>query len=207
MVLSGNLFSRLCRITLRKGFAFPARLSLESSEAAPRGRQGGAAFGLPKVLFVLLVVAVGALPILAQEPVASPSPAISAQQALKLPVIAIDYRADAAKPLPSLTRVGVDIDQQKPITLREAIVLALSNNKDIEVARDNVRLAEADLLTVRGAYDPRFTAQSYYERIKTPAASFLSGASGSVDTSDFANTGRFEGLSPKFGGAYRVDLS
>ena len=107
---------------------------------------------------------------------------ISAQQTLKLPTIAIDYRADATKPLPALTRVGVDVDQQKPITLREAIVLALSNNKDIEVARDNVQLAEADLLTVRGAYDPRFTAQSYYERIKTPAASFLSGASVAVET-------------------------
>jgi len=146
---------------------------------------------------------------LAQEPDASPapSPMISAQNALKLPSIAIDYRADAAKPLPALTRVGVNVTDQKPITLREAMVLALSNNKEIEVARDYVRIAEADLLTSRGAYDPRFTAQSYYERIKTPAASFLSGASGAVENADFTNTARFEGLSPKFGGNYRLDFS
>ncbi|HEY3105157.1 MAG TPA: efflux RND transporter permease subunit, partial [Pyrinomonadaceae bacterium] len=145
----------------------------------------------------------------AQEPTASPtpSPVISAQQTLKLPAVAIDYRADANKPLPALNRVGVDVNEQKPLTLREAIVMALNNNKDIEVARDNVRIAEADLLTAHGAYDPRFTAQSYYERIKTPAASFLSGASGAVETTDFTNTTRLEGLSPKFGGNYRVDFS
>jgi len=101
----------------------------------------------------------------------------------------------------------VDLDQQKPITLREAIVMALSNNKDIEVARDNVQLAEADLLTVRGAYDPRFTAQSYYEHIKTPAVSFLSGTSETVESSAFANTARLEGLASKYGGNYRVDFA
>ena len=31
----------------------------------------------------------------------------------------------------------------------------LQNNKDIEVARDNVKIAEFDLLTARGSYDPR----------------------------------------------------
>src|SRR5688572_29182109 len=147
-------------------------------------------------------------PSLAQDSAPSPTPApmISAQQTMKLPVIAIDYRADATKPLPALTRIGVDVDQQKPITLREAIVLALSNNKDIEIARDNVQLAEADLLTVRGAYDPRFTAQSYYERFKSPATSVLSGAS-VVINDDFTNTARVEGLAPNFGGNYRVDFS
>jgi len=35
-----------------------------------------------------------------------------------------------------------------------AIALALTNNKDIEVARDNVKIAEYDLLSVHGAYDP-----------------------------------------------------
>lgn len=142
---------------------------------------------------------------LAQEPVASPIP--SPVPTPKLPTIAIDYHADASKPLPALTRVGVDVNQQSPLTLREAIMMALVNNKDIEVARDNVRIAEADLLTFRGAYDPRLSAQSYFERIKTPAASFLSGASGAVEASDFTATSRLEGLAPKFGGNYRIDFS
>src|ERR1043166_2033386 len=90
-----------------------------------------------------------------------PSPTPITTQGVNVPPVAVDYRANANKPLPSLTRVGIDANEQKPLTLREAITMALRNNKDIEVARDNVKLAEYDLLTVRGAYDPKFSAQSY----------------------------------------------
>jgi len=142
----------------------------------------------------------------AQQPgiVASPSP--TPEQTMKVPAIAVDYRANASKPLPSLSRIGVDTNEQQPLTLREAIALALRNNKDIEVARDNVKIAEYDLLSARGAYDPRLSAQTYYERIRTPATSFLSGAT-KVETSDFTGTTRAEGLAPKSGGNYRVDFS
>jgi len=125
---------------------------------------------------------------------------------MKVPAIAIDYRANINKPLPALNRVGVDANEQQPLTLHEAIGLALRNNKDIEVARDNVKIAEYDLLSVRGAYDPRLSAQTYYERIRTPATSFLSGAA-KVETSDFTGTARLEGLAPKYGGNYRFDFA
>src|SRR5207253_5071035 len=46
-----------------------------------------------------------------------------------------------------------------------------------------------------------------YEKIKAPAASFLSGASGAVETTDFTSTSSLEGLAPKFGGNYRLDFS
>jgi HAE1 family hydrophobic/amphiphilic exporter-1 len=132
---------------------------------------------------------------------------VSAQQSLKVPSVSIDYRADASQPLPLLSRVGVDTNDQQPLTLREAIALALNNNKDIEVARDNVKIAEYDLLSTGGAYDPRISAQTYYERIKTPAASFLSGASNAVEARDFTAASRLEGLAPKYGGNYRLDFS
>src|SRR5438552_4385431 len=154
-------------------------------------------------LFAALLCLINA-PTQAQEP--SPTPSLQ-QQTLSVPSVATDYRANPNKPLPSLNRVGVDTAEQKPLALREAITMALQNNKDIEVARDNVKIAEYDLLTVRGAYDPKFSAQSYYEKIKTPAASFLSGASGAVENADFTATSRLEGLSPKGGGNYRVDFS
>jgi outer membrane protein len=138
-----------------------------------------------------------------QTPTASATP----PRDISVPPIAVDYRADTTRPMPLLTRVGVDSAEQQPLTLREAIALALQNNKDIEVARDNVKIAEYDLLTAHGAYDPRLSAQSYFERIKTPAASFLSGATGAVENSDFTATTRFEGLTPKAGGNYRLDFS
>jgi HAE1 family hydrophobic/amphiphilic exporter-1 len=141
-----------------------------------------------------------------QPPAKSPTPGVSAQQTITVPAIAIGYKADTRSPLPSLTRVGVDTNDQEPLSLRDAIALALKNNKDIEVARDNVKIAEYDLTTARGSYDPRLTAQNYFERIETPATSVLSGAS-RLETDDITGTARFEGLSPKYGGSYHVDFS
>jgi outer membrane protein len=158
-----------------------------------------------KFLVVLATLCFMAARSRAQEPTPLPTPS-RAEQTVTVPAVAIDYRANESQPLPPLNRVGVDTSEQQPMTLREAIALALANNKDIEVARDNVKIAEFDLLSSRGAYDPRLSAQSYYERIKTPATSFLSGAA-KVETSDITGTARLEGLSPKYGGAYHVDFS
>jgi outer membrane protein len=141
----------------------------------------------------------------AQEAVPSPTPQV--EQSLAVPPIAPDFRP-GQKPLPELGRVGVELDRQKPLSLREALGLALENNKDIEVARHNVKIAEFDLLGSRGAYDPRFSSSSYFERIESPISSFLSGGSnGSVIQNDYTGSARFEGLAPKFGGNYRLEFS
>lgn len=123
-----------------------------------------------------------------------------------VPEIAPNYQS-SDKTLPELGRVGVDMMSQKPLTLREAIVLALDNNKDIEVTRKNVRISEFDLQAARGAYQPRFNAQSFYERATTPTASFFAGgADGSTTQSSFSGNARFEGLAPN-GGSYRVEFN
>src|SRR5437870_9634926 len=158
-------------------------------------------------MFKILFVATTLILVLSYATFAQdPSPTPLTTQGVNVPPVAVDYRANANRPLPLLTRVGIDANEQKPLTLREAITMALRNNKDIEVARDNVKIAEADLLTAHGAYDPKFSAQSYFERIVTPATSFLSGAS-RLETSDITATTRLEGLTPKSGGNYRFDFS
>ena len=146
----------------------------------------------------------GTLSALAQEPTPSPFPS---PQDLQVPAIAPDFHP-AQKPLPELGRVGVDMDRQKPLTVREALALALENNKDIEVARQNVKIAEFDLKGAHGAYDPRLSSSTYFERIVTPISSFLSGGSnGATTSSDYTGTARLEGQTPKFGGNYRLDFS
>ena len=116
--------------------------------------------------------------------------------------------AIAQKPLPEMNRVGVDLNQQRPLSLRDALAMALENNKDIEVARENVRIAEFDLLGSQGAYDPRFTTQAFYERIESPISSFLAGGqNGSTIQSDYTGTARLEGQTPVLGGNYRLDFS
>ena len=142
------------------------------------------------------------------EPGLESSPPPAAPELPKVPDVAPGYKAPALA-LPEMNRVGVDLIEQKALTLREALEMALVNNKDIEVARSNVKIAEFDLLSARGFYDPRFSTFSYYERSVTPTASLLSGggANGIITQSDVTGTARFEGLTPKYGGGYRVDFS
>lgn len=140
----------------------------------------------------------------AQEPAATPAPSV---QDLPFPQVAPDFRPEQ-KPMPELGRVGVDMSRQQPLSLREALAQALENNKDIEVARHNVKIAEFDLTAARGAYDPRLSSSSYYERIESPISSFLTpGSDGAIKQTDFTATARFEGQAPRFGGNYRLDLS
>ena len=128
-------------------------------------------------------------------------------QQLSVPPVAPDFRAEQ-KPLPELNRVGVDMNRQRPLGLKEALSMALENNKDIEVARETVRIAEFDLLGAQGVYDPRLNFSSFYERVESPISSFLSGGqNGSTIQSDYAGTVRLEGQSPKGGGNYRLDFS
>ena len=114
----------------------------------------------------------------------------------------------AQKPLPEQSRVGIDVSRQQPLSLREALAMALENNKDIEVARQNVRIAEFDLRGAQGAYDPRFSTSAFYERVENPIASFLSGGqNGSTIQNDYTANARLEGQSPALGGNYRLDFS
>ena len=123
-----------------------------------------------------------------------------------VPAVAPGYESDDLS-LPDLGRVGVDMTDQKPLTLNEAITLALENNKDIEVTRENVRIAEFDLRAAKGVYEPRFAGQIYYERAKTPVFSFFGGgADNSLTTSGIGGnvglTGGFESTGGSFTGGF-----
>ncbi|HEY0546931.1 MAG TPA: TolC family protein [Pyrinomonadaceae bacterium] len=123
------------------------------------------------------------------------------------PPVAPNFKAQE-RPLPSAERVGVDINNQTPITLNEAIALALQNNNDIDGSRINVQIAEYQLTAARGVYDPVFSSESYYESRVTPTSSTLGGAqNGSVKQTDATGAVRFGGFSPFAGGAYQLDFS
>ncbi|MBA2493546.1 MAG: TolC family protein, partial [Acidobacteria bacterium] len=114
-----------------------------------------------------------------------------------VPRIAPQFQSDD-KTLPELGLVGVDMMQQQPLSLKEAITLALENNKDIEVSRQNVRIAEFDLRAANGFYEPKFTGQTFYERATVPNVSIFSNVD-KITTSSFVGNAGFQGYIKKFG--------
>jgi len=88
--------------------------------------------------------------------------------------------------IPSLARTGVTSDNTLSLSLNDAIRLALQNNNDIEVARDDVRFAETQLRSLQGVYDPVFTFSPQINNSVQPVSSTLSGSgsSGTVTTTD-----------------------
>jgi outer membrane protein len=136
-------------------------------------------------------------------PTPTPPPPVNDVQNAKpenlqgVPDVAPGYRSDD-RSLPDLGRVGVDMADQKPLTLRDAITMALENNKDIEVTRKNVQIAEYDLQAARGVYEPRFTGQSYYDRSTIPNTSIFS-TNTTTTTGSFVQNLGLQGYVPKFG--------
>jgi outer membrane protein len=104
----------------------------------------------------------------AQTPAAmaasSPSPS---PENIVVPAVAPGFRSNERR-LPELGRVGVEIGDQRTLTLQEAIELALENNRDIEVARKTVTMAEFDLKATRGAFQARLSGQTHYDRATSP---------------------------------------
>ena len=85
---------------------------------------------------------------MAQDPVTKPP--VADQDLSKNPLLA--PRSLPVPPVPDLTRIGVT--GSLPLSLNDAIRRALENNNNIEVSRDNVRLAETTLRSLQGVYDP-----------------------------------------------------
>jgi outer membrane protein TolC len=124
------------------------------------------------------------------------------------PPVAPNFEAPP-RPLPSAERVGVDVSDQLPLALDEAIRLALENNNDIDSSRINVEIAEFNLRAARGVYDPVLSSESYFESRVTPTSSTLGGAgsTGSVKQTDATGALRLGGFSPFAGGSYQLDFA
>src|SRR5262245_7672204 len=77
------------------------------------------------------------------------------------------------------SRIGVNPSKRKTLTLRDAMAMALENNRDIEVERLNVQMNGFDLRAAQGFYDPNLATALYYDHRSIPATSIF--ASGKTD--------------------------
>jgi outer membrane protein TolC len=91
------------------------------------------------------------------------------------------FQAKPLPPVPSLSRLGVG-SESVPLSMNDAIKRALENNNDIEVARDDVRIAETQLRALEGIFDPIFAVTPTYDKRISPQQSSLGGGSGSSGT-------------------------
>ncbi|HXG68799.1 MAG TPA: TolC family protein, partial [Blastocatellia bacterium] len=139
---------------------------------------------------------------------AKPAEGVITQQIPKeAPPVAPGYKAPERE-LPSAERVGVDGSQPTPITLEEAVALALTNNKDITASRIDVELAKFDLKAAQGVYDPRLSTEIAYEKRETPVGSFIAGgADGKLSQTDATGSVSLSGSTPVAGGMYQIDLT
>ncbi len=87
---------------------------------------------------------------------------------------------DTKSSLVAESRIGVDTTKRVPMTMREAVTLALENNRDIAIERENVKLNEWDVKAVVGVYDPTINASLNFDRRNLPVTNIF--AAGVVST-------------------------
>ena len=123
-----------------------------------------------------------------------------------VPAVAPNFESRIGS-LPELGRVGVDLAEQRSLTINQALELALTNNKDIEVTRKNIRIAEFDLKAARGVYEPRFTGQTYYEKATVPNISFFSPTITKVTNDSFVGNAGLQAYLPGFGTVFSASVN
>src|SRR5579883_148122 len=110
------------------------------------------------------------------------------------------------RPFQLAPRVGVIAEQ--PLSLQQALTLALANNKDVEASRIDQQEADYSVLSAKGVYDTVFAINNLWEKQVNPVASTLGGSStGALLTRMWQFDPGFSGYSPWLGGSYRTDLS
>ena len=139
-----------------------------------------------------------------QTPTPTPAPApaddkqnVAPEDLPNVPSIAPDYQS-RIRDLPDLGRVGVDMATQRSLTVRDAVTLALENNKDIEITRQNVKIAEFDLTAARGFFQPRLSGIAQYADTTVPNVSPFT-ANQKNRTSNLVGNATITGYIPKFG--------
>jgi outer membrane protein len=112
-------------------------------------------------------------------------------------------------PMPNMTRLGVTVDNNLPLSLSDAVKRALQNNNDIEVARDDVRFAETQLRSLEGIFDPIFSITPQIDRRITPVQNIFGGggSSGQVSNTVFSLSPSVNKQFSRGGGNYELSFS
>jgi len=160
-------------------------------------------------LLALLLLAFGASGS-AQTPSPTPTPDVSPTpvQEVRQPNFP-DVQSQPVPPLPDLTRVGVMSSNVVALSMNDAIRRALQNNNDIEVSRDDVRVAEQRLRSMYGVYDPVFSVTPTFDQRISPVTSIFAGgtSSGTVSNKTFTASPSISKFFETGGGSYQLTFN
>lgn len=103
-------------------------------------------------------------------------------------------------------RVGISGERQ--LSLQEALMMALANNRDVDISRIEQQRADYNLISAQGAFDPRIGATASFLKNVVPISSALGGsATGAVTNKNQTVDPQLNGALPGLGSSYAVDLS
>jgi HAE1 family hydrophobic/amphiphilic exporter-1 len=104
--------------------------------------------------------------------------------------------------------VGLDPGKIVRWTMRDAIIAALDKNVDIELERENVRLAQWDVLSAQGFYDPTINANlSYNSFVQANTRLFSGTAADTLDSATLTYNFGFQQSIERTGGFYQINFN
>jgi HAE1 family hydrophobic/amphiphilic exporter-1 len=104
--------------------------------------------------------------------------------------------------------VGLEAGKLVRWTLRDAVMAALDKNVDIDIERENVRLAQFDIDSAKSVYDPLTTSFINYQAVKSPNAFVFSGTSANfVQRDTLTYNFGIQQLVERGGGNYAVNFN
>ena len=78
------------------------------------------------------------------------------------------------------------------LSVKDAVTIALENNRDIQIEKENVVVSEGEITTQKGAFDPTLNISSFYNDGETPSVNTFI-PSGTINQKEFNLTGNVEG--------------
>ena len=168
---------------------------------------------LTRLFIAMTFVAAMSLAALAQTPSPTPINPATAQPTTSTSPIQDpnfpDIKPQPLPPMPNLQRVGIIPSNVLSLSMNDAIRRALQNNNDIEVARDDVRVAEQRLKGLYGFYDPVFAITPAIDQRITPVTSIFQGGgtTGSVKNTTLTVSPTLSKFFEKGGGSYEVQFN
>jgi outer membrane protein len=115
----------------------------------------------------------------------------------------------ALSPEVGTQRVGVNPDQKQPLSMQEAITMALQNNLDIESFRQGVQISQYNLFSSYGVYDFLSGSNISYGSQTSPISSVFGGGNASASLTQKSLTYNLNTAKQleRGGGFYQVDFN